>query len=205
MSLVKCSDIKDLVYSYLGYRGINSDLEIDSLILECFSEVEELSQFRYMMYEYTEIFDFLKRNESYQKLLNNCSSYLFVITTLGSRIDDRCKYYSKTNMKKMCVFDAVASAYLEALADKYEADYIKSPHTYRFCPGYQNTSVEDLREIFKIIKPFKLGISLLDSNLMIPLKTMCGIIALGKTSKKECGHCAIKDKCEYRKKGKTCF
>ena len=71
MSLVKCSDIKDLVYSYLGYRGINSDLEIDSLILECFSEVEELSQFRYMMYEYTEIFDFLKRNESYQKLLKH--------------------------------------------------------------------------------------------------------------------------------------
>ena len=101
--------------------------------------------------------------------------------------------------------EAIAILRKEALADKYEADNIKSPHTYRFCPGYQNTSVEDLREIFKIIKPFKLGISLLDSNLMIPLKTMCGIIALGKTSKKECGHCAIKDKCEYRKKGKTCF
>ena len=86
MSLVKCSDIKDLVYSYLGYRGINSDLEIDSLILECFSEVEELSQFRYMMYEYTEIFDFLKNVCKNGPPIPGCTSPLIYIYGYGGHL-----------------------------------------------------------------------------------------------------------------------
>ena len=108
-------------------------------------------------------------------------------------------------MKKMIVFDATCGAYLEYLADEYEKENFEELRTYRFCPGYQGTKTSDIREIFKVLNHNSIGVSLLESNLMVPLKTMCGIIGFGNKKNKSCGNCDIKDKCEFRKKGKTCY
>lgn len=108
-------------------------------------------------------------------------------------------------MTKGLVFDACASAYLEYLADNYEDANLKKPHTFRFCPGYGNTKTSDIREIFKFIDSSKLGVRLLDSNLMVPMKTMCGIIGIGNESKKKCDNCLVFEKCDFRKRGVTCY
>ena len=148
---------------------------------------------------------FIENNEVYKKHLKGCKSYKLVLMTLGKRIDDKCKYYSIVDLKKMVVFDAVSNAYLEYMSDKYEDENFEKPKTFRFCPGYQGTSTADIREIFKYIDHKKLGVELLESNLMIPLKSMCGIVGIGKDNKKNCGGCITKGKCNYRKEGRTCY
>ena len=205
MSSKNISNIVDLAYTYLGYSNQTRSDEIDKLILESIEELDKIAQFKYIYQDFTEKLDFIKNEPVYDKFLDGCSHYYLVLTTLGKRVDDRVKYYSITDMKRMVVFDAVCGAYLEDKADNYEKDNFKETHTYRFCPGYQGTSTKDLRDIFKLIKPERAGVILLESNLMVPLKTMCGIIGFGKEKKKMCGNCDIKDKCEFRKKGKTCY
>lgn len=205
MSLKNTSKFMHMVYSYLGYKKIVASPEMDKLILECLKEVEELSQFKYIYQEFDYRLDFLVGNKVYERFLKNCSSYYLVLTTLGKRVDDKCRYYSLINLEKMVVFDAVSSAYLEFKADLYEEENLVKPHTYRFCPGYQGTSTSDIREIFKYLDNKKIGVSIMDSNLMVPLKTMCGIVGIGGSAKKECGNCNVSSKCEYRKEGRTCY
>ena len=205
MSLRNISNIVDLAYTYLGYSNQSRSDDIDKLIKESIDELDKINQFKYLYVDMTERLDFINNNPIYSSFLEGCNHYYLVITTLGKRVDDRVKYYSVTDMKKMLVFDATCGAYLEYMADEYEKTNFKEIHTYRFCPGYQGTSTNDLRKIFEILKPEKIGIILNESNLMIPLKTMCGIIGFGSEKKKMCGNCDIKDKCEFRKKGKTCY
>ena len=193
-----------LAYSYLGYRNIEPNEHIDKLIDECLKEVEELAQFQYICQEFDYELDFIKNNKAYQDFLNGTTSYYLVLMTLGKRIDDKCRYYSKINLEKMVVFDAVSSAYLEISSDEFEENF-PNPHTYRFCPGYQGTTTADIREIFKYLDHKKIGVNILDSNLMVPMKTMCGIVGIGKTINKSCKNCTLLGKCEYKKEGRTCY
>ena len=205
MSLKNISNIYDLAYTYLGYSKLSRSSDIDKLIEESIEELEKIAQFKYIYQDFDYKLDFIKNNPIYEAFLEGCSHYYLVLTTLGKRVDDRVKYYSLTDMKKMVVFDAVCGAYIEEMADEFENENFDSNRTYRFCPGYQGTKTADLRDIFKVLKPENVGVILLDSNLMVPLKTMCGLIGFGKKKNKTCGNCDIKDKCEFRKRGTTCY
>lgn len=204
MSSKTFSKVSRFAYTYLGYKNINETRNLDDEIDKCLEEIEQISQFKYVFVEFEERFDFLNRDE-YIKLLKDCKSYYLILTTLGKRIDDRTRYYSKIDITKSLIFDACASAYLEYMADEFEKENLKSPHTFRFCPGYGKTETKDIREIFKYIKAESLGVRLLESNLMVPMKTMCGIIGIGGNAKKNCGECVVGEKCDFKKRGVTCY
>ena len=205
MSSKNISNIYDLAYTYLGYSSLSRSPDIDKLIDESIKELDKIAQFNYIYQDFDYYLDFIKNNQVYLDFLNGSTHYYLVLMTLGKRVDDRVKYYSITDMKKMVVFDAVCGAYLEELSDNFENENFDELRTYRFCPGYQGTKTADLKDIFKVLKPERIGVNILESNLMVPLKTMCGIIGFGKKMKKSCGKCDIKDKCEFRKRGMTCY
>ena len=204
MSLMNYSELIKITYSYLDYHKIEPSAEYDIKIKEALEEVINLSQFKYIYQEFDYNLDFINKKEAYKRFLEGSNKYYLVLMTLGKRIDDRCKYYSKIDMTKMFIFDCAASAYLEYMSDEYEKSF-DNPRTYRFSPGYQGTSTDDLKEIFKYLKPETIGVRLLDSNLMVPQKTMCGLIGFGIERKKRCGDCVIKSKCLYVKEGRTCY
>lgn len=197
------SDLLDNIYNYLGFKNIEKNNDIDELIKECLKEIEELSSFKYRYQEFDYVLDFINK-EPYLSFLNGCSGYYIAVMTLGSEIDRRIKFYSKTNLTKMLVFDACASAYLEYKADEYEAS-LGDDLTYRFCVGYQGSSISDIKYFFNILKPEKIGIELLESNLMIPQKSMAGIIGIGKIAQKSCKICLLEGKCKYIKEGMKCY
>ena len=102
------------------------------------------------------------------------------------------------------VADACASALLEAYADDAE-DELGDERTYRFCPGYGGSDVEDIQYILESVKAEKIGITRTESGLMLPQKSMAGIVGLGKKTQKSCGECILKEHCAYRKEGRVCF
>ncbi|MDE5896554.1 MAG: ABC transporter substrate-binding protein, partial [Clostridia bacterium] len=110
----------------------------------------------------------------------------------------------RTDAARAIVLDACANAYLEELSDDYERR-LHPDLSYRFCPGYGGSSVNDLKEIFRILKPEKIGLSLTESNYMLPCKSMAGVIAVGNSAQKTCKDCAVFEHCEYRKEGGTCY
>lgn len=195
------------ILKYLGYGNNMPDSTVMNLINECINEVKEISKFKYYYQEYDEILPFLSNNDNYIKYLNGANGYLLVATTLGIDIDIKTRYYKHADPTKGVIFDAAASAYVEYLADEYEKTLPFNEMSYRFCPGYQGTSFLDNQIIAKYLNISKiLGINFLESGLMVPLKSMVGIIALGTNKKQSCSGCIFNGKeCKYQKEGLTCY
>ena len=196
------SDIKPQIYNYLGFKGVQPSAETDGLISSCFAELEQTARFNYLYKAFTAPPDFLQK-QPYTDFLAGTAGVLLCAMTLGAEIDRRLHKLTRTDLTRGIVLDACASAYLEARSDEYEKT-IGDNLTYRFCPGYGGSSVDDLKPIFDLIHPEKIGITLNDSSFMLPSKSMAGIIGIGKTAEKTCENCFMFPKCRYREEGKRC-
>ena len=197
------SSLERRVRSYLGFKGMESDPTTEKVIAECLAEVKEAGQFRYFYRIFDELPDFL-RADPYAGFLSGCNKVILSITTLGAEVDRRVKVLSRTDLVKSLVFDACASAYLEELADDFEKG-LGDDLTYRFCPGYGGSQMSDIRHIFTLVRPEKSGVTLTEEGYMLPLKSMAGIIGVGKKMHKNCGNCMMHSHCEYLKEGVTCW
>lgn len=197
------SDFEPLIYTYLGYKGVRPDERVARLISVCVDELGKISRFRYQYKIFEDMPVFLQK-EPYLSFLEGCSGVILSVTTLGAEVDKRIKYLGRADMEKSLIFDACASAYLERLADDFETG-LGENLTYRFCPGYGGSDISDLKYIFDLLNPGKIGVTLLDSNLMLPQKTMAGVIGVGKSAKRTCDNCINFSACAYRKEGTTCY
>ncbi len=142
-----------------------------------------------------------------RELLEGCETCLLVGATLGIAMERKIKMYEKVNMTKAVVMDAAASAYLEVFCDKYEEGLGFADRTYRACPGYGDFPLEFNKKIAKILDVSKkLGITMTKSGLMIPQKSMLGVVGIGNTGqKKSCEACVRKKDCPFRKRGERCY
>ena len=197
------SEIRQSVYTYLGFKGVQPEDRVDRLISSCLEELEKIQQFKYSYKLFENFPEFLNR-PPYMSLLTGCSAVILCVTTLGAEVDKRIKYLSKADIGKSVIFDACASALLEYYADDYEKG-LGENLTYRFCPGYGGSDISDVKFIFELLKPEKMGVSLLESNLMLPQKTMAGIIGVGKSATKSCKNCILFGQCRYLKEGARCY
>lgn len=197
------SEIKPSIYTYLGFKGVKPEERADRLISECLEELEKIQQFRYQYKLFEAMPEFLQR-QPYTEFLKGCTAVILCITTLGAEVDKRIKYYGRTDVERSVIADACASALLEYYADNYERG-LGENLTYRFCPGYGGSDIGDVKYIFGLLHPEKIGVSLLESNLMLPQKTMAGIIGVGKSAKKSCENCMLIEQCQFRREGARCF
>lgn len=102
------------------------------------------------------------------------------------------------------VADACASALLETLADEAE-EALEKERTYRFCPGYGGSDISDVKYILEAVRGERIGITVQQSGLMLPQKTMAGFVGIGKTAQKSCAGCILGEHCAYRKEGRVCY
>lgn len=195
--------MKDLIYKYLGYQAYYKDSIIDSKIDEAISIIQKEANFKYLYKRFDKLLPFLDK-EPYASFLNESDGYYLIATSLGLEVDRRIKRESYLNMERSLILDSVASAYLEEKADLFEKT-INAFLGNRFCPGYEGTDIKDNERILEVLDPKNtLGIDTLQSGLMIPLKTMVGIIPIGTKEDKSCKNCKVKD-CKYKKRGITCY
>lgn len=197
------SRLNKSIYGYLGFHSVERNAETDAAIKECLGELEKLAHFRYLYKLFQTPPEFLNK-QPYTDYLNGSDGVIIAAMTLGGEVDRRIKYYGRTDAAKAVTLDACASAYLEELSDEYERG-LGENLSYRFCPGYGGSSAGDLKYIFGILKPEKIGLSLTESGYMLPCKSMAGIIAVGKSNEKTCKNCVIAEHCEYKKEGGTCY
>lgn len=197
------SDLKKRIYAYLGFRRVGQSDETDRQIDTCLSELERIGQFNYLYRFFECVPDFLKKSP-YTEFLEGSDGVILSVMTLGAETDRRIKQLMLTDMSLGVVMDACASAYLEARSDEYEKG-IADNLTYRFCPGYGGSSVTDLREIFALLRPERIGVTLNESNFMLPSKSMAGVIGVGKTNVKSCESCITLGHCKYREDGIRCY
>ena len=183
MSLMNSSKLISHILGYLRITkkldSINNILNIESIIEECLTELEEINSFKYIYRKYNHKLEFLE-DCAYDSLFEKSDdSYYLIACTLGYEVEQRIKYLSMTDSTKMVIMDACASAYLEEKANEYEKsnlDVNNLDNYKRFCPGYGESKLSDLRCIYDEIKAEKIGIVLNEQYMMSPQKSMLGIV-----------------------------
>lgn len=138
----------------------------------------------------------------------NAGSFALFICTAGSEISQHAKELSSTDDPLLSfVFDVIGSVAVEKATDKMqkslEAECQKSGLSIsdRYSPGYCEWSVSEQQKLFALMPERFCGVSLSESSLMSPIKSVSGIIAIGHNLKQkgyQCHWCTEKN-CIYGK------
>jgi len=105
------------------------------------------------------------------------------------------------------IVDLVASAFVDSAADQLQEQLRNqalsegNQITNRYSPGYCGWNVEEQQKLFSLFPEGCCGISLSDSSLMNPVKSVSGIIGIGAEVRYRdytCELCSMKD-CHFRR------
>ena len=107
---------------------------------------------------------------------------LVFAATIGFDIDRKITKYSKVDPAKALIFQAIGTERVESLCNAFEED-IKRENGYdltsRFSPGYADLPLEMQKDLFRVLDCYKnIGVTLNDSLLMSPSKTVTAIIGI---------------------------
>lgn len=144
--------------------------------------------------------------------LKGAEAFAFFVATAGVEFEDfQQQLMTEGDMVKVYIANAVGSVIAERCADLMEEtlqqsiDKLGWKHTNRFSPGYCDWHVSEQQKLFPLFGTTDpCGIHLTPSSMMIPIKSVSGVIGVGKTVSKHdyaCGLCDF-DKC-FRKRVKN--
>ena len=141
--------------------------------------------------------------------LKKSDSAVLFLCTAGEKIGDLSRrLIAEKDFLKGYIYDIAGSEIVEAAADAMqEILRIKMSEkelgiTNRFSPGYCGWNVSEQHNLFRLIPENFCGISLSESALMIPIKSVSGVIGIGRNVSFRpytCSFCDDKH-CIYRRK-----
>lgn len=177
---------KNAIYRYAQCFEI--DKQVENLVSECLGECEFSYRICYKEFDVKSSDNGLDLSfcttdsKSLKKLLENSKRVLLFAATIGFDIDRKITKYSKLNPAKALIFQAIGTERVESLCDTFVED-IKNEKGYiitqRFSPGYGDLPLEMQRDVFKALDCYKnIGVTLNDSLLMSPSKTVTAIIGI---------------------------
>ena len=124
--------------------------------------------------------------------------YAFFTATIGNQYDEYCKRLKKNNdILLTFIADIIGSILAEAtvswlmnrLTEIAEVEGLKVSNNYS--PGYCDWALVDQKKLFGLFPENITGVRLTDSCLMLPVKSVSGIVAIGKAVKKQAYSCNI--------------
>ena len=181
---------------YLGYRGIApTDPEISREIEQCKKEILEVVTPRYVYQIFplvweTEEFScsfagIRTESRSLMKNLRGCTEIAMMAVTIGPGADMLIRRAEITSVLKASILQAVGAAAVEAWCDEVnerirrEAEERGLSARPRFSPGYGDFPLEVQRDFERVLLMRKnIGVSLTDSLLMTPTKSVTAVIGL---------------------------
>jgi hypothetical protein len=120
------------------------------------------------------------------RLLENCSQVAIFLVTIGEYLEETAHRLAKDGrMLQATVLDAIGSDAVEKLMDFVQDRISEAANTeglvtsQRFSPGYCDWNIGQQRMLFWALKGNTLGIHLTGDCLMIPQKSISGIIGIG--------------------------
>lgn len=174
----------------LRYAGARERTpEVSALLSECISEYGKTSgkvcytELELEIAGNTVSFGTIKtESRDLAKNLAGCSKVILFCAGTGMEIDRLIKKYSRISVAKSGMFQAIGTERVEAVCDRFN-DEIKASASGRtrprFSPGYGDLSIEVQRDIFAMLDcPRKIGVTLNESLLMSPSKSVTAIIGI---------------------------
>ena len=145
---------------------------------------------------------------SLRRHLDGCSHIILFGATVGIGLDRLIARYGKTAPAKALLLQAIGAERIEALCNAFSQKIkhdiaIEGLHTTaRFSPGYGDLPLELQREIFRTLNcSGRIGLTLNDSLMMSPSKSVTAIIGIGSFCRNAATGCSgcIKTDCIHRR------
>lgn len=171
--------IKSLVDDYIeNYHNL-----IESTYSYTFRNIESIDGTRIYLSD-----SIILESKVISNLCIKCTKLAIFILTIGSHLEEMVDYLSENGLVvQATVLDAIGSGAAEQMAGLIE-DRIRNVAVMhdqrisrRFSPGYCDWNVNQQEMIFKILNDDTAGVSLTGECLMIPRKSVSGIIGIGDT------------------------
>lgn len=133
--------------------------------------------------------------------LKGSEALCYFVATAGNAFEQyQQRLMQEGDMVRVYLANEIGSMIAERTADRME-DLLQeqlSPkglsHTNRFSPGYCGWHVNEQPLLFALFPPEPCGIHLTDSCLMLPIKSVSGVIGIGHNVKRHdysCGICKL--------------
>jgi len=190
------ADIDEIIC--LGNELINPEVHIKQF------EIEYLEKDRFSI----DGVDFQCGNKIALQLKNAESLALFVCT-VGKGVTEYYKYFiEKNELLKAYYVDMLGSISVEKSMNIFQQQFSDKKNkqryriTNRYSPGYCGWHLLEQKKLFNLFAGVSHGITLTESCLMIPAKSISGVIGIGaevKFTEHDCDLCNL-PKCIYRKK-----
>ena len=196
------------VYEQMGYHDAQPDKATQQETAMILKEVSQWLRPRFSYFVVNKQPDFEMGNIILRQLRGSEAFALFVCTSGLEFEAYQQRLKEQGDMVRVFIADALGSVIAEKCADQMEKalqesiDKLGWKHTNRFSPGYCGWHVSQQQLLFPLFQGHTCGVKLTDSSLMIPIKSVSGIIGLGKKVRKleyTCGLCDFKQ-CYKRKK-----
>ena len=196
------------VYEQMGYHDAQPDKATQQETAMILKEVSQWLRPRFSYFVVNKQPDFEMGNIILRQLRGSEAFALFICTS-GLKFETyQQRLKEQGDMVRVFIADALGSVIAEKCADQMEKalqesiDKLGWKHTNRFSPGYCGWHVSQQQLLFPLFQGHTCGVKLTDSSLMIPIKSVSGIIGLGEKVRKleyTCGLCDFKQ-CYKRKK-----
>ena len=205
------------VERYLGYRGMPvTDEKMKTAIEECIREMQEMITPR----EIHKTFDIIRDIEGLEfagirlnggnldRNLKGCNEIVMMAVTIGPEPDRLVRRAELRDMLRAYIYQAVGAAMVEGWCDEVnelirreaaERGLFTRP---RFSPGYGDFPLQVQKDFEKVLNmPKAIGVSLSDSLLMTPTKSITAVIGLSKyrtdCHNAGCEECNLAESCEF--------
>ena len=205
------------ILRYAGYPGTVQDVdtEVQNLLRQVVDELKDSFTYK-VCYRRVPItwnegmpeLPFSQKSKDLAKCLKGSKAIIVFAATIGIGIDRLIAKYQRVSPAKALLMQAYGAERVEVLCDvfcnekKEQATAEGLQCTPRFSPGYGDLPLDVQKELFQLLDCSRqIGISLGDSLLMTPSKSVPAIFVLGEcvTCQREqkCSQCDQTD-CEYR-------
>ena len=149
-------------------------------------------------------------------LLSECELCSIFCATIGNDIETQIRKWQTKDIAFAAMLDACASCAVESLCDGIEAALREEYGakgcflTDRFSPGYGDLPLSIQGDFCSTLDSTrKIGVSVSDSSLMTPRKTVTALIGISDKAQKHrrtgCASCLKINDCNFRETGVSCY
>lgn len=180
---------KRMALRFMGCRDDNISDAMEEIYEKCLREYYSVSELK-AVYRKTSVtfkggdvigFDFGDiESESLCKNLKGCKSAFVFAATAGQSVDRSFKRFGLSSKAEGMIFSCIASSGVECWCD-YVNDVLAEKYKLRprFSPGYGDVPLSVQPEILDFVDAGrKIGISLTESFMMVPVKSVTAIIGI---------------------------
>ena len=151
--------------------------------------------------------------EAIKRHMEGCTRAVLLAATLSQEADKLIRQAAVDNMAYSLALDCICSAAIEQVCDRAEEEIFAAhpvPYrTWRFSPGYGDLPITLQRPLLLSLNAQRrIGLTVTDSSLLIPSKSVTAIIGISgapvKRGGRGCAVCNMRENCAYRSAGTKC-